>query len=102
MDTSSLGPKTAKKIAPSLNKQLKEMAARKGWNHPIAVTSDNGVIGVSYNETDTNSIFDNEYGSTEVSANAVLRPWMIDAEFQIKNAMVNETVEYLFQEGILP
>ena len=85
-----------------LDDKLQIAKENAGWKHPIELVSKGGQLGIAYQDAHEEHIFNAEYGSEGSSPNAVIRPFILDAEKVIKTAMNDEAINYLFFNGILP
>ena len=92
----------ADELASGLDDALQIAAADAGWTHPIELVTKEGKLSLAYNEGNGEDIFNSEYGQPGVSPNAVIRPFLNEANPAIERAIHDEALNYLFLNGILP
>lgn len=95
-------PSLAKRLSEELDNDLQDRLADSGWNQIMSVTSKEGTVSLSYDSFQESNLFESEYGSERVSPNAVVRPFLEQSESNIKKAIEQEAIEFLFAEGVLP
>jgi hypothetical protein len=95
-------PRLAERLSDELDGDLQDRMADAGWNHVVSLSAKDGLINLSYDSVQEDSIFESEYGSPRLSPNAVVRPFMNDSQKDIESAIGQEAIDFLFSEGILP
>lgn len=95
-------PQLAKSLSEELDNDLQDRMADAGWEHTVKLSAKEGLISLMYTSSQENKIFESEYGSENSSPNSVVRPFMLDAQKQIEDAIGQDAMEFLFAEGILP
>jgi hypothetical protein len=98
--------KRAQKVAQQVSEELDDMLQieleKKGWKEPIHFQAKRGNINLVYKRSESDNLFNSEYGSEGQAPNSVLRPLIDMAEPMIVNAVEEDVLNELFAKGILP
>ena len=109
MNTKELLPsivKASKTLDKPLTQALRKDAISAGW--PVALTKKLRVVmtdssmDVEYPEDIATRIEDLEYGDGDAPPMPVFRKFAKANKTKIENALVDTSIDYLFDEGILP
>ena len=98
--------KSVKTLNKTLTQDLRKNAISAGW--PVALTKRLRVVttdvsmDVEYPEDLASRVEDLEYGDGVTSPNPVFRKFAKANKTTIENALVDTSIDYLFDEGILP
>lgn len=97
---------SSKTLSKPLTKALRKEALAAGW--PLSLTKNIKVVltetsvDIEYPEALALRIEDLEYGDGSTSPNPVFRNFVKTNKYQFENAFVDTTIDYLFEDGILP
>ena len=98
--------KSAKTLNKPLTQALRKDALSAGW--PVALTKQlrvvitNTSMDVEYPENLASRVEDLEYGDGVTPPSPVFRKFAKANKIKIENALVDTSIDYLFDEGILP
>lgn len=92
----------ASTFSEQLDNRLKDRIVDAGWSQEMSIYSKGARIELSYEMAEETNIFESEYGSENMSPNAVIRPVLRSVNKELEVAITQDALEYLFSEGILP
>lgn len=92
----------ADELLSELEPKLQRAVLDAGWDSPIDLENSNGNLVLTYNEDNSTSLFEAEYGRLGGAPTAVIRPFLRESEPVIRSYVEDSVISYLFDKGILP